>query len=97
MMTRPNFKKKGLNNLLQMLCTGSVSELVITHRDRLLRFGAPLLFKICDFFGTKVTVLDAETTARSFEEQLAGDVIEIMTVYSAKIYGKRSHANRRVA
>ena len=92
-----NFKKKGLNKLIQLLCLGRVSELVLTHRDRLLRFGAALLFKICDLFGTKITILEAETDTRSFEEQLAGDVIEIMTVYSAKIYGKRSHANRRAA
>ncbi len=31
----------------------------------------------------------------SFEEQLTQDVIELMTVFCAKLYGKRSHHNKR--
>jgi predicted site-specific integrase-resolvase len=31
----------------------------------------------------------------SFEQELAGDVIEIMTVFSSKLYGRRSHQNRK--
>ena len=32
----------------------------------------------------------------TFEEDLASDVIEIVTVFSARLYGSRSHKNRRV-
>ena len=35
-----------------------------------------------------------EDKKKSFEEQLTQDVIELMTVFCAKLYGKRSHKNK---
>jgi predicted site-specific integrase-resolvase len=89
-----NYKKKGLNKLIKLICEGKVSRLVLTHKDRLLRFGSPLLFKLCDFFGCEVKVLENQLNS-SFEQELVADVIEIMTVFTAKMYGKRSHRNRK--
>jgi len=91
-----NFNKKGLNKLLRLICHRKISRLVITHRDRLLRFGSPLLFRLCDYFGIKVVILE-KPSKESFEKMLVADVIEIMTVFTAKMYGKRSHANRSTA
>lgn len=89
-----NYKKKGLNKLIDLICTQRVSRLVLTHKDRLLRFGSPLLFKLCQFFGTEVIILDAEKNL-SFEQELVTDVIELMTVFTARMYGKRSHRNKK--
>ena len=75
------------------IISSSVSHLILTHKDRLLRFGSPLLFKLCEYFGTKVIILD-ETKQKTFEEELVGDVIEILTVFTAKLYGRRSHKNK---
>ena len=88
-----NFKKKGLNKLLKMICQRQVKRLVLTHKDRLLRFGSKLLFKICEYFGTQIIILEKQL-AKSFEQELTADVIELMTVFTAKIHGKRSHQNR---
>src|SRR6478736_4018874 len=91
-----NFKKQGLNKLLKLICSQQITRLVITHQDRLLRFGSPLLFKLCDYFGIEVIILEKQSE-ENFEKTLVSDVIEIMTVFTAKIYGKRSHANRKTA
>ena len=91
-----NYNKKGLNKLINMICSGSVDTLFLTHKDRLLRFGSQLLFKLCNFFGTNIVILD-ETKDKNFEEELVGDVIELMTVFCSKIYGRRSHSNRKRA
>ena len=91
-----NYNKRGLNQLIEEICLGRVSQLILTHKDRLLRFGSALLFKLCKFYNTKVVILNASQDLR-FEEELANDVIEIITVFSAKLYGKRSHQNRRRA
>jgi len=32
----------------------------------------------------------------SFEEELAQDVLEIITVFSARLYGCRSHKNKKL-
>ena len=43
-----NYHKKGLRSLLDAILEGKVGRLVITHKDRLLRFGAELVFAICE-------------------------------------------------
>ena len=58
----------------------------------MLRFGAELIFKICSFYQVKVIILEDKTL--TFEETLTHDVIELMTVFCAKLYGKRSHKNK---
>ena len=87
-----NFKKSGLNTLLQLILTQQIKTLIINHKDRLLRFGSELIFKLCDFYHIKVIIL--EDKYLSFEENLTHDVIELMTVFCAKLYGKRSHKNK---
>jgi putative resolvase len=73
-----------------------VERIILTHRDRLLRFGAPLLFKVCEWQQTKIVILE-EAKKQDFQEELVADVIELMTVFVSKIYGKRSHQNRKKA
>ena len=87
-----NFKKKGLQKLISLVISGQVEAIILTHKDRLVRFGFELIHKICTFFGTKIIALDEKSL--SFEEELAQDVITIVTVFSAKLYGKRSHSNK---
>ena len=87
-----NFKKSGLNHLLQLILTQQIHTLIINHKDRLLRFGSELIFKLCEFYHIKVIIL--EDKSLSFEESLTHDVIELMTVFCAKLYGKRSHKNK---
>ena len=49
-----NYHKKGLVRLLNELVDGDVERLVITHKDRLLRFGAELVFAICEIKNVEV-------------------------------------------
>ena len=88
-----NYKKKGLKKLISLIFSNKVKTLIINHKDRLLRFGSELIFYLCDLF--KVNVIIVENKAeQSFEQTLSADVIELMTVFCAKLYGKRSHQNK---
>lgn len=90
-----NYYKKGLKRLLGEIQEGRVGRLVITHKDRLLRFGAELVFAICESKKVEVVILNkGEDT--TFEEDLAKDVLEIITVFSARLYGSRSHKNQKL-
>jgi predicted site-specific integrase-resolvase len=90
-----NYNKKGLKRLLDAIIDGEVGRLVITHKDRLLRFGAELVFAICEAKDVEVLILNkGEDT--SFEEDLAKDVLEIITVFSARLYGSRSRKNQNL-
>lgn len=88
-----NYNKKGLKKLLDAIIDGQIGRLVITHKDRLLRLGAELVFAICEAKQVEVVILNqGEDT--TFEEDLAEDVLEIVTVFSARLYGSRSRKNQ---
>jgi len=89
-----NYRKPGLKKLLRLIFQRQVSHLILNHKDRLLRFGADLVFDLCRHFGVEVIVLESRPD-RSFEMELAADVIELMTVFSSRLYGRRSHQNRK--
>ncbi len=90
-----NYYKKGLKRLLDEILAERVGRLVITHKDRLLRFGAELVFSICEARGVEVVILNQGEDS-SFEEDLAKDVLEIITVFSARLYGSRSRKSKRL-
>lgn len=89
-----NYRKQGLLRLIRLILSGCVGTLLLTHEDRLLRFGYDLLLKICEFHGVNVVVLN-ECHEQNFEERLAKDLITIITVFSSRLYGRRSQENRR--
>lgn len=87
-----NYKKKGLNKLLSLLVENKVRRLVLTNKDRLLRFGAELVFSICEFQEVEVVIIN-HSPDQSPEEDLVHDVLEIITVFSAKLHSLRSRKN----
>jgi excisionase family DNA binding protein len=90
-----NYKKKGLVRLIKLICSNQVDRLVITHKDRLLRFGSELVFMLCEIFAVEVCIINRSEES-TFEEDLANDVLEIITVFSARLYGSRSHKNKQI-
>ncbi|WP_405366519.1 IS607 family transposase [Ruminobacter sp.] len=91
-----NYYKKGLTSLINRILGDGVKRLVLTHKDRLLRFGAELIFSICEAKGVEVVIINKGEDKASFEEDLAKDVLEIITVFSARLYGSRSGKNRKI-
>ena len=91
-----NYNNQGLLRLLELMVHGQMSRLVITHKDRLLRFGAEIVFRICELKGIEVVIIN-KSKQPSFEEELTRDVMEIMTVFCAKLYGRRSHTSKKMA
>jgi predicted site-specific integrase-resolvase len=89
-----NYRKKGLNRLLELILRRKMRRLVITHKDRLLRFGAELIFALCEIQGIEIVIIH-KGEQPSFEEELAQDVLEIITVFSARLYGSRSRKHQQ--
>jgi len=90
-----NYQKKGLRNLISLILEKKMSRLVLTHKDRLLRFGAELIFALCEAKQIEVVIINKGDEV-SFEEELAQDVLEIITVFSARLYGSRSRKNKKL-
>lgn len=91
-----NYQKKSFRKLLKMIALGQVSTLVLMHKDRLLRFGADIIFDLCKLNQTEVVILE-DPASITLENRLVADVIELMTVFSSRLYGARSHKHRKLA
>ena len=91
-----NYYKTGLTKLIDLILDNQVQRLILTHKDRLLRFGAELVFSICEAKNVEVIIINQGDETPSFEEELAKDVLEIITIFSARLYGSRSKKNKKL-
>ena len=90
-----NFKRKGLQTILDSCLQGLIGEVVIAHRDRLSRFGFELIKCFITKAGGTITVLD-DDGHKSTEQELAEDLLSIVHIYSCKQMGKRSYKSNTV-
>lgn len=86
-----NYKRKGFNQVIEQIESGQVARLIIGYEDRFVRFGYDWFEHFCERHGTAITVISGETF--SPEEELVRDLIAIVTVFSARLHGLRSHKN----
>jgi putative resolvase len=91
-----NYNNRGLQKLLKRIMQGDVGRLVLTHKDRLLRLGAELVFAMCAEFEIEVIIINKSNEEVTFEQELVQDMIELITVFSARLYGSRSQKNKKL-
>ncbi|QXN67983.1 hypothetical protein FPHOBKDP_00233 [Listeria phage LPJP1] len=84
-----NFKRKNFLKLIDMIENKEVSELIITYKDRLTRFGFELIEERCKVNGTTLTVINLESS--SPEKELVDDLMTIIHVFSSRLYGLRKY------
>jgi predicted site-specific integrase-resolvase len=89
-----NWKRKGLNRILDLAIKGDLEELVVAHKDRLSRFAFELIESIISKTGGKVVVLD-RSSEKSENEELADDILSIIHVDSCRANGKRRYTSNK--
>ena len=89
-----NYNNKGLNKLLDMVSNNQVDKIVIMYKDRLVRFGYELLENICTKHNTTIEIID--NTEKTEEQELVEDLIQIITVFSCSLQGKRAHKAKKI-
>ena len=87
-----NFNRPNFNTLLSEVVANKVDKIICTYEDRLMRFGFPLFKKICEAHGTEIIVINSSTT--SPEAEMVEDLMTIIHVFSARLYGLRSSKGR---
>lgn len=87
--------RAGLKSLIEKVISGEVSTVVIEHRDRLTRFQFPIFERFFGSYGTEIEVLSTITEDKSYEQELADDLISIISSFSGRLYGRRSATNRK--
>lgn len=89
-----NYNKKGLNQLIDMITNSEVEKIVVLYKDRLIRFGYELIENICNKYGTTIEIID--NTEKSEEQELVEDLIQIVTVFSCRLQGKRANKAKKM-
>ena len=89
-----NYKKKGLKQLLKLITQNKVEKVVVLYKDRLLRFGFELIEYIASLYNCEIEIID--TTKKSEQQELVEDLVQIITVFSCKLQGKRANKARKM-
>ena len=89
-----NYNKKGLNQLIELISSSQVEKIVILYKDRLLRFGFELIENLCSQFNTTIEIID--NTEKTDEQELVEDLIQIVTVFSCRLQGKRANKAKKM-
>lgn len=87
-----NFKRKGFLSILERCLSGESIEVVVTYRDRIARFGFPLIEWLITRSKGKIVVLNQVDTSPTTE--LVHDLIAIITVFSSRMHGLRSYSKK---
>lgn len=85
-----NEKRPGLISLMNEITQNKISKVVISHKDRLTRFGFGYLETIFKMYNTEIEIINLEDD-KSFQEELTEDLISIIHHFSMKFYGKRKN------
>ena len=84
-----NYNRKNFNKLLELVEAGEISEIYVTYKDRFVRFGFDWFNNFCEKHGAKIIILNQPST--SPEQELAEDLLNIVTVFSARSHGLRTY------
>ena len=91
-----NWKRRGLETVLEQIYQGDIAEIVVAYKDRLCRFGYELFEWICQKHNTRIVVLNTVSETEDRTKELAEDLFSIVTVFVAKNNGLRASHNRQI-
>ena len=89
-----NYKKKGLEELIKRISQNKVEKVVVLYKDRLLRFGFELVEYIASLYNCEIEIID--NTEKSEQQELVEELVQIITVFSCKLQGKRANKAKKL-
>ena len=87
-----NYNRKKWNKLLDEVMAHKIKTIVISNKDRFIRFGYDWFEKFCEKFNTKIIIVNNETLSPN--EELVQDIISILHVFSCRLDGFRKYKNQ---
>lgn len=89
-----NYTKPGLKKLIEKINRKEVDLIVVLYKDRLLRFGFELVEYFAELNNVKIEILDK--IDKNQDQELVEDLVQIITVFSCKIQGKRKTKTKEI-
>ncbi len=87
-----NYNRKKWNKLLEEVMENKIKTIIISNKDRFIRFGYDWFEKFCMKFNTNIVIVNNETLSPN--EELVQDIISILHVFSCRLYGLRKYKNQ---
>lgn len=85
-----NFKRKGLQKIIRLAVNNKIDKLVVAYKDRLCRIGYDMIEFIIQEYSNGEIIIENDVTF-SPEEEVVKDLLQILTVFSARVNGLRSY------
>ena len=90
-----NYNKKGLLSLIEKINKKEIDIIVVLYKDRLLRFGFELIEYFAKLNNVKIEIID-NTMDKTQDQELVEDLVQIITVFSCKLQGKRKGKTKQL-
>ena len=89
-----NFKRPGFLQIMAALIDGYIEKVVVAYRDRWSRIGFELFEWLFSRYEASIESIDTEI--KNPEKELSRDLMEIITVYTARYYGLRKYNDENI-
>ena len=85
--------RKGFVKLLKKVTNYEIKNVIVEHKDRLVRFGFDLVKMLFEKYGTNIIVISDDDINKTYEQELTDDLLSIIHYYSMKSYSHRRKLN----
>jgi len=92
-----NFDRDEFTNIINDVISKKIANIYITHKDRLSRLSFLTLENMFKQFGTNIIVINDIDNNKSLDDDLFEELLNIIHVFSTKMYSKRRVDNIRKA
>lgn len=89
-----NDHRKQLTKLLNLILQNKVNRVYVTYKDRLTRFGYNYIQTLATAHNVQIITTNTEPN-KTIQEELVQDVMSLIASFSGRLYGLRSHKNKR--
>ena len=80
--------------MIEKIVNSEVEKIVVLYKERLLRFGFEMLEYIAGLYGCEIEIID--NTQKTEQQELVEDLVQIITVFSCKLQGKRANKAKKI-
>ena len=87
-----NYKRKNFINLMEDVEKENIKEIIIAHKDRLVRFGFEWFELFCNRHNCKIKVINNDSL--SPQEEMTKDLLSIVHCFSSRLYGLRKYKKK---
>lgn len=87
-----NYNRKKWNQLIDAVMENQIKSILVSHKDRFVRFGFDWFEKFCEKFSVKIIIVNNERL--SPQEELVQDIVSILHVFSCRLYGLRKYERK---